>query len=82
MKPDVLVELKTLRLHGMAGAWADKYTSDAFLSAIKRKMRSIVPLLMSGLSTHQASTHSTPMRGTLSSEHPAAGVPRSQVLSP
>ena len=23
MKPDVLVELKTLRLHGMAGAWAD-----------------------------------------------------------
>jgi DNA replication protein DnaC len=23
MKPDVLVELKSLRLHGMAGAWAD-----------------------------------------------------------
>ena len=23
MKPDVLVELKALRLHGMAGAWAD-----------------------------------------------------------
>jgi IstB-like ATP binding protein len=23
MKPDALVELKTLRLHGMAGAWAD-----------------------------------------------------------
>lgn len=23
MKPDVLVELKGLRLHGMAGAWAD-----------------------------------------------------------
>ena len=23
MKPDVLVELKALRLHGMAGAWSD-----------------------------------------------------------
>jgi hypothetical protein len=23
MKPDVLLELKALRLHGMAGAWAD-----------------------------------------------------------
>ena len=23
MKPDVLVELKALRLHGMAGAWTD-----------------------------------------------------------
>jgi hypothetical protein len=23
MTPDVLVELKALRLHGMAGAWAD-----------------------------------------------------------
>jgi len=23
MKPDVLVELKALRLHGMAGEWAD-----------------------------------------------------------
>ena len=23
MKPDVLVELKSLRLHGMAGAWCD-----------------------------------------------------------
>jgi hypothetical protein len=23
MKPDVLVELKSLRLHGMAGAWVD-----------------------------------------------------------
>ena len=38
MKTDVLVELKALRLHGMAGAWADLveqgggcllYTSDA-----------------------------------------------------
>ena len=23
MKPEALVELKALRLHGMAGAWAD-----------------------------------------------------------
>ena len=28
MKPDVLVELKALRLHGMAGAWADLVEQD------------------------------------------------------
>ena len=27
----------------MAGEWADRYTSDAFFSAIKRRIRSIVP---------------------------------------
>ena len=28
MKPDVLIELKSLRLHGMAGAWADLVEQD------------------------------------------------------
>ena len=35
----------------MAGACAVRYTSEAFLSAIRRRMRSIVPLLMSCLSS-------------------------------